>query len=355
MKAMIAARCGACCFLGSALALIATDAAAQPAPPVESPGPASNQPDEPPGERVEPAEQPTKEPAEGPAEQPAEDQRSEGSEQVEKPARTDEGGAISIEHPEKPVPRQSTQAERRKDGAGERRAPKGSAIQHNVPGPLVLGEHAATGIVADQRPTQSASPRTPWGIEAGVGPLFAWVPDDSFNLFSDSGYWPALAVRAGISVWHTGGFDVSVSGAYHYAATNGAVRQAPTKLTLHRFLFGGQARFPLLSWLAPCGRLLAGFSYLTSELGSGRENEVSTLSSIEFSALASAGLQARIIEAKRSGLSVQLYVEGGAIFSSNTELVYQMGSGAPPRSQPVDAGTLSLTGPQVETGVLALF
>jgi hypothetical protein len=355
MKAMNAVRRSVRSALGCALALIAVEASAEPAPPAKSPEPARNQTDEPTRERGEPAEEPAKESEQGPAEQPAKEQPRERPEQVQESAETDERPSASAEHPEKPVPGQVAQAGPGQDGARERRVPKGNANQRNVSKPPVLGERAATGIVYDRGPTENGSPRTPWGIEVGLGPLVAWVPDDSFDLFSDSGYWPAFAVRVGSSIWHSGPVDVAVSGAYHYAATNGAARQTPTELTLHRFLVGGQARYHLLSWFAPCGRLLAGLSYLTSELGSGDQDQVSTLSSFDFSALASAGVQARILEVKRSALLVHLYVEGGGIFTSNTRLVYQIGSGGPPRSQPVDAGTLSLTGPQLETGVLALF
>ena len=355
MKAMNAARRGVRSGLGFALALMAVQASAEPAPPVESPGPTRNQIDASTRERGEPAEEPAKEAEQGPAEAPAGERPRERSEQVKKPAETDERPPASGEHPEKPVSGQAAQAGPGQDGAREQSAARGNASQPSGSNPPVLGERAATEIVPDRGRTESASPRTPWGIEAGLGPLVAWVPDDSFDLFSDSGYWTALAVRVGSSIWSNGPFDVAVSGAYHYAETNGAARQTPTELALHRFLIGGQARHHLLPWLAPYGRLLAGVSYLTSELGSGDEDEVPTLSSFDFCALASTGVQARIKEVTRSGLLVHLYVEGGGIFTSSTELVYQIGSGGPPRSQPTDAGTLSLTGPQLQTGVLARF
>jgi hypothetical protein len=204
-------------------------------------------------------------------------------------------------------------------------------------------------------PRSLGPPRTPWGIEVGVGPLVAWVPDDRFDLFSDSGSWPALAARISGSVWSSGSFDVAVSSSYHFATTSGDVRETPTELSLHRFLVGAQGRHRLLPWLAPYSRVLAGFSYLTSQLGSGAEDEVPKLSSFDFSALASAGAQARIIELARSGLILHLYVEGGGIFTASTGLVYRSGSGGPPRSQPIDVGTVSLSGPHLETGAMARF
>jgi hypothetical protein len=120
-------------------------------------------------------------------------------------------------------------------------------------------------------------------------------------------------------------------------------------------MLGGQGRHHLLPWLAPYGRVLAGFSYVTSQLGSGDEDEVPKLWSFDFSAVASAGVQARIIKLARSGLLVHFYVEGGGIFTANTELVYRMGPGGPPRAQPIDLGTLSLSGPLLEAGALARF
>jgi hypothetical protein len=351
MKTMNAARRGVRSALGFALAWTAVQASAEAAPPVESPEPTGNQTEKPTREEGEPAQ----EPAQEPADQPGKEQPREAPEPMQLPRETDERPSANAGHREEPVVGQTAQAGPGQGGAHEKRLPKGNVSRHDVADPSVLGKRGANTVVRDRGPTASASPRRPWGIEAGLGPLVAWVPDDSFGLFSDSGYWPALAVRVGSSIMSSGSFEVAASGAYHYAATNGAVRQASTELTLHRFLIGGQARYHVLSWLAPCGRLLAGLSYLTSKLGSSREDEVSTFSSLEFSVLASAGVQARILEVRRSGLLVHLYVEGGGIFTSSTELVYQMGSEGPPRSQPVDAGTISLTGPELETGVLALF
>jgi hypothetical protein len=199
------------------------------------------------------------------------------------------------------------------------------------------------------------TPRTPWGVEIGLGPLIAWVPDDRFDLFSESGSWPAFAARASASVWSDGPLDVAASASYQFAATSGQVRQTPTELSIHRYLMGGQARHRLLSWLAPYGRILAGFADLNSRLGTGNEDEVPKLSRFAFTALAGAGIQAQVFNLPRSGLLMHLYVEGGSIFTPNTDLVYRTGSGGPPRAQPIDVGTILLSGPYLETGALARF
>jgi hypothetical protein len=235
-------------------------------------------------------------------------------------------------------------------------APDPDADPPVAPGPRVIVVQSAVRAEPEEEPDYAALPLGyhQKNLFFGLGARLSWVPDGNFDLYSSDDVIPGVALRLGGTVFASGPYSVAVVGEYAFGSASDSARGVETRLAQHLMLLGLEPRWHFLHMLYGYARVSGGIDYVRGELAGGTLG----YEGVELALAGKLGAAARIAgsrDGRARSARLHVYAEGGYGFVSEFAQSYEAAEDGPARAQPVDAGTLLLSGPELGLGLMLTY
>lgn len=186
------------------------------------------------------------------------------------------------------------------------------------------------------------------------------VASDGFDPFADSDELVQLSLGLGATVLKFDRLSLAAVGYWDYGERSSHARAAETSLEVHRLTAGPELRYHLHRQLYVFAHVLPGAAYSIASLNDPALEAKRYAREWSFALDGGAGAAFEVYGAQGGVTNrPRLWVtaEGGYGHAGATQLrlVPDESSGAPQRSQPVDLGSLSLSGPYLRISAAISF
>ncbi len=189
-------------------------------------------------------------------------------------------------------------------------------------------------------------------LDLMLGARMTWVSSAGFDPFSSGDVLPQLAVRVGGVVWQKERMSLAIAVDWAGGGANDRARGEPSSIAIHRVGAGAEGRWHVLNSLFGYVRVAPGLLYSRVSLGSGDSRLVGD--DFDFSADGAAGLAYRFggsPDGRKRSARLHVFAEGGYSLATKSDLALQTGEDGPPRSEPIDLGSVRAGGPFVTAGL----
>jgi hypothetical protein len=182
---------------------------------------------------------------------------------------------------------------------------------------------------------------------ASIGYRGTLVKNAGFDLFSENDALNQFSLALGAVVLADDRLSFAAAAAWDYGESSAAIRGAPTELHLHRLTVAPEVRYHLFRRFYAFGRVGAGIAAVKASFDDAVARATRTANHVAFTVDPSAGL-ALEVAGENSGVSSRprlwLLADAGYLVTTRTELVMGAASGSPARTDPLDLGSVALSG-----------
>jgi len=262
-----------------------------------------------------------------------------------------------------PAPAEPAPAPQPSDGAPE--SSQGSEAASDAPpekpAPVVADTAVQTSVTTGPQPKQAdeAAPEPDDGKlryhqDHWVGYLgfrVAKISSEGFDPFADSDELAQFSVGLGRTVLTAGNFSLAGLFLYDIGGRSNEARGAKTELTVHRFTVGAEGRYHFIRQLFVFGRVAPGAIHSIAQLEDVSTSVVNqSARNWVFATDLSAGAMFELTGFAKTGNkrrpNLWITLEGGYGFAAASELsMTPDGDAGPERAEPVELGSLGLSGP----------
>jgi hypothetical protein len=182
---------------------------------------------------------------------------------------------------------------------------------------------------------------------ASIGYRGTLVKNAGFDLFSEDDALNQFSLALGAVVLADDRLSFAAAVAWDYGEASAAIRGAPTELHLHRLTIAPEVRYHIFRRFYAFGRVGAGIAAVKASWDDAVARATRAANHLAFTVDPSAGL-ALEIAGENSGVSSRprlwLLADAGYLVTTRTELVMGAASGSPARTDPINLGSVALSG-----------
>lgn len=210
-----------------------------------------------------------------------------------------------------------------------------------------FGLLAALSFASGRAAAEPLAPHQPYA-QASLGVRISNVSDAGYDPFSSSDELTQVSLSLAATLLRFDRFSLAATGFWDYGQKGSAARGAETELDVHRLTIGPELRYHLLPPLYFFVHALPAFAHTSASIEDGVADVTREARHWSYGVDGAAGAAFEAYAARSGQVRPRIWViaEGGYGYLGSTSLkmLPEAGEG-PQRPEPVNLGTLSLSGP----------